>query len=52
MLFYLSTGPPTGVITHFDLWNQTLNQDVMWTPLSQSYRHYNIFSWVAEALIY
>ena len=20
------------VITHFDLWNQTLNQDVVWTP--------------------
>ena len=20
------------VITHFDLWNQTLNQDMEWTP--------------------
>ena len=23
---------PTYLITHFDLWNQTLNQDVVWTP--------------------
>ena len=25
---------PKVVITHFDLWNQTLNQDMEWTPLS------------------
>ena len=43
---------PKWVITHFDLWNQTLNQHGVRTPLSQSYRHYNIFSWEAEALIY
>ena len=30
---------PKVVITHFDLWNQRLNQDVVWTPLSPSYRH-------------
>ena len=30
---------PKVVITHFDLWNQTLNKDVVWTPLSPSYRH-------------
>ena len=23
---------PKVVITHFDLWNQTLNQDMEWTP--------------------
>ena len=24
--------PPKLVITHFDLWNQTPNQDMEWTP--------------------
>ena len=50
--FLLVLAQPKWVITHFDLWNQTLNQDVVWTALSPSYRKQNIFSWVAEALIY
>ena len=38
-IFILVLAQPKGVITHFDLWNQTPNQDVVWTPLSPSYRH-------------
>ena len=31
-IFILVLVPPKLVITHFDLWNQTPNQDMEWTP--------------------
>ena len=29
---FLGLAPGKVVITHFDLWNQTPNQDMEWTP--------------------
>ena len=31
-IFILVLAYPKWVKTHFDLWNQTLNQDMEWTP--------------------
>ena len=31
-IFILVLVQPKVVITHFDLWNQTPNQDMEWTP--------------------